>query len=517
MIDNFQSIGNIIVNDSITVQNAFKFFVKNNVIDGHFIDFSSKIIAQTDTFEKQFSFRVNAYLLATGNITILDGNNNILEPGETAAIMLEIKNIGGATATNLTLNVSNSNTYVSLNSNIAYIDTIKPFSSKNAFFIITVSPYSPSNSLIVLSTSISGSNNYQYKSYFFVQIGSIMEDFETNNFSKFNWTHSGNINWFTSDSLKFQGNYSAKSGKISHNQTSSLIINQYVLADGYIKFHRKVSCERDNTNHNYDYLAFYIDGVEKGRWDGEMDWSQETFAVNSGNRTFKWTYSKDYSVSTGADCAWIDNIIFPIFGDPSPNLSFNPNVINKTIEINTIDTSVVHIFNTGNSLVIFENLLNLSYGAPVNWASINFYIGGINSNEVEDIVVQFDGTQLQQGNYFCNLLVNQNFINSHIIPIYLTVVDYSGINKLNAENSVTFFPNPFSEYTEISINLASKSRVFIEIYDITSRKIYDIIEPYTLSEGNHKFKWVAMGLPKGIYICKLNINNVSTSYKLILR
>lgn len=517
VIDNFQSIGNIAGKDSIFVLNAFKFIVKNNVNDGHFIDFASKIITLSDTFEKQFSFRVNAFLLATGNITILDGNNNILEPGETAAIMLEIKNIGGATATNLTLNVSSSNTYINLNPNVAFIDTIKPYSSKNAFFIISVSPSSPTNQLIVLSANINASNNFQYKTYFFIQMGSIMEDFETNNFTKFNWTHSGNINWFTSDSLKYQGNYSAKSGKINHSQTSSLIINQYVLSDGFIKFHRKVSCERDNTNHNYDYLAFYIDGVEKGRWDGEMDWSQETYAVNSGNRTFKWTYSKDYSVNTGADCAWVDNIIFPIFGNPNPNLIVNPSIIHKTIEINTLDTTKIQFKNTGNDLIIYENSLKLSNGSQVNWATLNSYIGGISSNETENIIAQFDGTQLQPGTYSCNLVIYQNFINSKIIPIYLTVEDYTNIKDYNTENLFYCFPNPFSDFTELFLKLSKSSKVSIEITDITGRKICDILKISTLADGNHKFKLNSIGLSKGLYICKLNINDVPTLYKLIIK
>jgi hypothetical protein len=514
--DNYEFLGNINANDSITVLNAFKFYVKNNVLDGHFIDFKSKIITANDTFQKDFSYRVNAFLLSTGTVTVVDGNNNTLEPGETAALMLEIKNIGGATATNLTLNVSSSNPYINLNPNTSYIDTIKPYSSKNAFFIISVSPSIPQNQLIVINANISGSNNYQYKTYFFIQMGSIMEDFETNNFSKFNWTHAGNLNWFTSDSLKYQGNYSAKSGKITHSQTSSLIINQYVLSDGFIKFHRKVSCERDNTNHNYDYLAFYIDGVEKGRWDGEMDWSQETFAVSAGNRTFKWSYVKDYSVSTGADCAWLDNIIFPVFGDANPNIVINPAIINKTIEINTIDTAEIHISNAGNAMVLYENALKLNNGSPVNWASLNSNIGGINANSQEKIVVQFDGTLLQTGTYNCNLVINQNFIQQTTVPVYLTVMDYSNIKDFDSDFEIKCFPNPFNNSTEISINLKTNSYVTIEITDIYGRKLSDIINSDNLSAGNHKFKWNASNFSEGIYFCKVNINNRIFSYKLIL-
>ena len=44
-----------------------------------------------------------------------------------------------------------------------------------------------------------------------------------------------------------------------------------------------------------------------------------------GQHTFKWEYTKDVSVSSGEDCAWVDNIVFPptnvyTFIDPATEL-----------------------------------------------------------------------------------------------------------------------------------------------------------------------------------------------------
>jgi hypothetical protein len=52
--------------------------------------------------------------------------------------------------------------------------------------------------------------------------------------------------------------------------------------------------------------------VEKGAWSGEEDWSEVSFPVDEGIRTFEWTYSKDGSDSEGDDTAWIDDIVFPV-------------------------------------------------------------------------------------------------------------------------------------------------------------------------------------------------------------
>ena len=520
MLDSTAIVGNISGNDSLFIANAFKFVVKNNVMDGHFIDLIGNVISQTDTFSRGFSLRVNSFLLQTGSITIIDGNNNVLEPNETASMMLQIKNIGGATASNLHFELSSSDPFITLNPGFANIDTIKPYSFRNAFFIITTSSNIPANHLIVLNAEITGSNNYKYNTYFFIQLGEVIEDFETNDFTKYNWNLGGNLNWFTSDSLKYQGNYSAKSGKITHSQSSFIAVNQYILADGTIKFHKKVSCERDINNHNYDYLAFYIDGSEKARWDGEIDWSQESFPVSAGSHTFKWTYVKDNSVNTGADCAWLDNIIFPLIGDANPNLNCSPLVVNKTIQINTTDTSVVNLNNSGSGLILFTNLLQLGNNMPVSWASTNTNVGGLNVNENHQIVIQFDGNQLQVGNYNCQLIVNENFITQKIIPIYLVVEDQTDVEE-NIGFVSNCYPNPFSTNTQISVKTEGKANIKAAIYDYTGRLIKDLSNKSFFDNGNYTFSWNGIdnkgnNISNGIYFCTINVNNKSVTHKLVL-
>jgi len=52
--------------------------------------------------------------------------------------------------------------------------------------------------------------------------------------------------------------------------------------------------------------------VKKDEWSGTQNWAQVSFPVTAGTRTFKWTYSKDGSLSSGSDTAWIDDIEYPI-------------------------------------------------------------------------------------------------------------------------------------------------------------------------------------------------------------
>ena len=132
------------------------------------------------------------------------------------------------------------------------------------------------------------------------------DDFETGDFGVFPWGHSGNAFWTITGQEKNSGMFSAKAGAIGHDNRSILYVRLPCIS-GNISFYRKVSCEQ-----HFDYLRFAIDGVEQGRWSGEVDWAEVSFPVTAGTRTFEWTYSKDSTVYLGNDTAWIDDIVFPV-------------------------------------------------------------------------------------------------------------------------------------------------------------------------------------------------------------
>jgi len=135
--------------------------------------------------------------------------------------------------------------------------------------------------------------------------GPSVEDFETGGFDRFNWVSLGDADWtVTSDEHK-SGSYSARAGSIGDNGSTTLELTLGCLS-GQISFFYKVSCEQD-----YDYLRFYIDGTQQGEWSGDEGWTEVSFPVKAGRRTFRWEYSKDGSSSDGDDTAWIDDITFP--------------------------------------------------------------------------------------------------------------------------------------------------------------------------------------------------------------
>lgn len=159
------------------------------------------------------------------------------------------------------------------------------------------------------------------------------------------WTSSGNSPWFFDNANQCQGAYSLSSGDIAHNQISSLSYAVNFTEPGQITFWKKVSSEA-----NYDKLFFYIDDVQQGVWSGEVDWSQESFNVTSGNHILKWSYSKDGSVDSGSDCAWIDYLSYPSTGSTQPSITINPTSIDfGEVFVNYSETDFFTVKNVGYS------------------------------------------------------------------------------------------------------------------------------------------------------------------------
>ncbi len=127
------------------------------------------------------------------------------------------------------------------------------------------------------------------------------------------WTSTGNLPWFSQTTTTHDGVDAAQSGAIGDSQSSSL--ETTVTGPGTMTFWWKVSSET-----NYDYLRFYLNGVEQtgalAKISGTVDWVQKTVSIPTGSQTVKWTYSKDGSVGSGSDTAWVDQVVWTPSASP---------------------------------------------------------------------------------------------------------------------------------------------------------------------------------------------------------
>lgn len=308
MIDSVVMYGTFQPGDTISVENGFSFQVAENIPGDHEIQF---FVVTGDGIESwESSFKVNAFapMLGAGSMIVFDpeGNaNGILDPGEQASIQIPTFNIGQLSTQSVQVTLTTQSSYVTIHTGQLNLGILEPGASSTAIFPVTVSAGAPLGENIVFNyTVVSGV--YTFERSYTHKIGMMLEDFETGDFSKYNWVFSGNLPWTITNVNTYEGQYSARSGAISHSQASRMQLSMSVAQNDSISFWFRVSSEA-----NYDFFRFYIGTDKVGEWSGNVNWQRIAYAVTPGSKTFRWEYIKDGSVSNGSDCAWVDYITLP--------------------------------------------------------------------------------------------------------------------------------------------------------------------------------------------------------------
>ncbi len=308
IVNGSANFGDIDANSTATFDEAFEIQAAENIPDMHNVAFTVSVTDGSETWESFFSIMGHAPMLEVVNITVSDptGNGNgFLDPGENADIMFETANNGSADAPEVLASLVTMSPFLTLNNNAFVLGDMAAGEDGIATFNVTVDVNTPIGTVVdLIYTAESGM--YEVEEMIGLKVGLILEDFETGDFGQYEWEFGGSANWTIVSSGAYEGTYAAKSGNIGDQQDSELMVTMDVMNDDEISFYYKVSSEA-----TYDYLRFYIDGVQKAEWEGEEGWSLATFPVTEGEHTFKWAYEKDYSVSNGQDCGWIDYITFP--------------------------------------------------------------------------------------------------------------------------------------------------------------------------------------------------------------
>ncbi len=522
LTDSTEVLGDFEPEEKKTFTSAFTFDVSNQVPDNHEIIFNTLIIDDLgDDWASHIYLIAHAPDVYANGVEIDDGDNGSLDPGETTDIIVTLFNDGGATANNLIVVLNTDDPLVSINNNTATLEYIEGNSFGEVIFNITASSETPSGYVIEFGLAIQADNEYNTTSTSYVPVGLITEGFESGNFTAFPWSFSGDADWEIDNTIYYQGLYSARSGDINDDQSSSISLEISVLGNGEVRFYKKVSCEDHTGGTNYDYLAFYIDGIKKDAWDGEMDWMEVSYPITQGIHTLSWSYEKDGSVSTGSDCAWVDFITLPPYGDPNPQVAYDPESFIFTIG-NEILTDTMVIVNEGNGPLIYTINVVDTVGNNVDWLSLDFENGGINAGNSNEIPVNFDATDLEEGNYIAHIIITDHMDSSYVIPVYMFVDIASGISSQEFVGEFKNIPNPFSNKTTIHFTLNKPASVSLEIYNLQGEKIQTLISNSEYSRGEHFAVWNTLNdngsrIESGVYFYKLNINNEVVTGKMILK
>jgi hypothetical protein len=367
LTDATESYGSLAAGADVNLLSAFAFDSDNSLSDGDVVAFDLLITDDaSNSWESSFSFVAGAPLLSMTSFTVNDGDNGRLDPGEDAQIIASVRNDGSATATNLSGAFTGVDDFVEILLGADVVAAIAPGSTENFTFEVRASNDAPTGHVASFAFAVVADNALLNETIA-LTVGLTLEDFETGDFSSFDWTSGGNQAWGI-DSDAYEGAHAAKSGSIGDNNTSRLILDLEVSASSDLSFFYKVSSES-----GYDYFRFFVDGSQLVEAAGEVAWTEFSTILGAGEHELIWEYSKDGSVSNGSDCAWVDFIIFPDIQPPLfPSMQIAPLAFDFVTAPGGSDVQALLIENVGQ--------------APLNW-SLDF--------SETDRAVQSRGKQLQ--------------------------------------------------------------------------------------------------------------------------
>jgi len=391
--------------DQIATMEGFQFAVAADVPDMTKAQFFLDITDGTETWQGKFSIVLHAPVIELESVAKTDDD-----------LAFTFKNAGSAPFYGGMLNIYSSSIDLTFTEpTITFDDVVESDAT-----IMLSSGYSVASSVELGTTfevaydMVSGLQSVE--DIYIFNYGVIMEDFETGGFGD-GWTFSTQYPW-TVVEAGVNGGYCAKSTNEGVSSSEgSMILTVDVVAAGELSFMYKVSSES-----NYDKLHFYVDNQEINSWSGASNWTEYTHPVTVGNHTFKWSYTKDSSVNTGDDCAWIDNIFFP----PTSLVSF----------IEPITDLVANVD---------EGTVSLTWVASREADSYIVKRDGVTVGTVTETA--FTET-LDNGTYRYSVIAEQE-TGQISVPVSVTVVvNYTGIGE-QQNVTVSVYPNPTNDVLNI--------------------------------------------------------------------
>ncbi len=513
------TIDDIASDEQLTVNSIFTAHIDQGTPDQHVAEFLITVSDGENEWATTRSLLINAPDVTISSVSFFDPNNNgIFEAGETINITLNITNSGHMAVDGGTLDLILNSPMATLPTSSFMVPGINTGGNIPLSFDLVLADEIDDGEVIPLGVALDMGMQMINHSVM-IPIGAIMETFESGGFDTFPWINNSNTPWTIVSNESNGGSRSARSGAISHNSSTNLQITLDVGADGEISFFRKVSSEN-----NWDFLKFYIDGEERGSWSGNQNWAQVSFPVSAGSRTFKWTYLKDGSYSSGSDAAWIDDIKFPVSGSSDIPMAYTTtDAINfPEVSPNTTHSADFVLRNLGSAdlegLISIPSAFSLSlmgeelpndyfYVIPAG-VTRSFTVGYAAGDDVSDISDEVIIT------------TNDSDLPTISIPITLVAVSDSDLVNPVITSLQGNFPNPFNPTTSIRFSLKDAGRVKLNVYNLKGQLVKTPAD-YEMSAGNHRILWDGKdtrgsSVASGIYLYRMETKDYKSTQKMML-
>ena len=497
-----EHFGAIAPGDSIHLTGLWLTYIPENYTDQSRLTFTTEV-----DFGEGTSLKRNHFYICAPALTLTDVRTDSTLVSESSnTIHCRIVNNGHATSPALTLSLPNLFGFMASQPDSQQLDSLAPGQFAVVSFPVTMAADLPNNLLPFALQADDGQDTFNISS-FALPIGlGVLEDFETGDFSRFNWSNN-TYPWTITNVDPFDGNFSARSKENLRNSSQSRFsITWTSTIDDSISFYYKVSSEQ-----GYDFFRFFMDGAELLAASGDVVWSRAAFPVNAGTHIFSFSYNKDVSRTDGSDCAWVDNVQLPFAGTPATFLvdtvcqngdytfademvpteqaghfSFADTANNIYLSLDVVPQPDVHIEVLGQPAVGGCVLLKAT-GA-------NSYVWSTGDSTACIAVCP------EEGSHYSVTGCRAGCCNTDQLTLL-------GIDPIQQKGAVALYPNPATT----TVTIEAENMRSIRLVNLMGQTVADIVSHAS------RLDIPLQNLPRGIYFVRVETAESVTTHKLIVK
>ena len=501
-------IGAVPAQSDILLSDQLGMTISGNVPDMERITFN--LILKDSSLSKTYIVDIIAHapsLQITGFLiddTVLGNGNHIADPGETFTLIFKVNNTGSSDISGQfnIVGVSPSQNVTILEPSVK--SGLLKFGNTTEIPVTVKIAETTSSGTSITFASALDCNPYILKNEFTIRVGKIRESFEASSFNIFPWINLSSIPWLVTSTNSYDGNLSARSGKITDSGKTSLIIRAVYSRQDSLKFFYKVSSEE-----GYDFMAFKLNDKEVFKFSGEVDWTKKVIAVPAGLNKLEWVYYKDQNTSIGSDCAWVDMIDFAE--------TATVRYIQKDLQVARIsspvqkkkfgqETVTVKMFNPGKDII---NNFNLAYKINDQTPVKESFAIPLNPNSDSVSVSFHTGVDLSKSGLYKITAYTFDNNDDYISNDTTSVL----IDNTEIKDSLTIFPNPFTDQFTLLINSRGPETVRISIINLSGIKVYEVER--NILDGKNPITISGLKLAPSLYYINISGDIINKTLKVL--
>ncbi|MFA5417367.1 MAG: C25 family cysteine peptidase [Bacteroidales bacterium] len=460
-------LGDLAVGDTVTITDAFAFSVSNDMVNMSLVPFR---LTSTDQDGNEWisNFMIpghSAKLVFVGyTIDDASGNNNgKLDAGETANVLLSIKNTGSSDAYQVMTHLISESSYVTINSDIINFGDIAPGATTTMEFNVTAAGDTPVGFIAGFTVEAMGNFDLAMTNDFYAVVGQIPV------------LILNLANVASADSMMSCLEILQVGGEVQDTLPSNLEIytSVFVLLGSFPNNH---VLTEDEAN----ILVTFLQNGGRIYMEGGDTWKADTLTALHPMFFIKGTEDGMDDLGT-------------IVGDESNFLA------GFSFEYNGFNSSVDHIVPNTGGKVLMSNV-SPEYNTAISYENDIYKTVGA--------VFQFDGITNQEGS-------NKEGMMAKILEFFNVSFTWTGVDENTALNmGVTTYPNPFNDQVTLKFNLDEKATVSLEVFDLTGRMVY-ATEPKVMSTGLQTLVWNVQNSRQGIFTYRLKAGNTTVTNKIV--